>query len=471
MSKEIKIQNTAHGNKGNLVDGSILAHLIRLTVPMTWGIAAIISFQLVDTFFISKLGTSYLAAISFTFPVTYLIFSFTIGFGIAMSSVASRLIGEGKMEDVQRVATHGLIMVFVVACIIALIGILLHDTIFRAMGANPDMILMIRDYMLIWFGGNIFITLPLVGNAAIRATGDTLAPALIMGVVALVNVVLDPILIYGWFGIPAMGLKGAAIATVFGNGCAVIASLYVLGAKKNLLLPLNDMHFHLFRDSMKRLLIIALPAGLTNSITPLVGSIIVAVLAVYGPEVVAAYGVASRIEAFAFIILMALSVGMAPIIGQNWGAGKIERSILTVKLAVIINVIWSLIIAVLLMIFAKNIAMIFSDDPAVIDYAITFFWIVPLSYICANPVNAWVSTFNAIGKPRRSFMIIFIKMIILTLPAIYIGSALYGATGIFMAIAGVNYLSGLLIHAWSWHKFTVSDKAQHELPNLPQEQE
>ncbi len=442
--------------KGNLTEGSVRDHLIRLSVPMIWGIAAIISFQLVDTYFIAKLGKTELTAISFTFPVTYFIFSFTMGFGIAMSSVASRMIGEGRHEDVKRVSTHGLLLVALVAGLVTIVGVWLHDPVFAALGATPETIVLIREYMIIWFAGNAFVTLPLVGNAAIRATGDTFSPAMIMCLAAGINVVLDPLLIFGGLGIPAMGMQGAALATVFGNSCAMLAGLYIM-AQKDLLLTLSNLHFDKFKDSMRRLLVIALPVGLTNGIGPLVNAAIVGMLALQGEAAVAAFGVATRVEAFAFIILMALSIGMAPIIGQNWGAGKPARALEAIRLTLSFNIVWSVSIAIMLMIFARPIAALFSSDEDIISMTVLFFWLVPISYVFSNLVNGWCSVFNAIGKPQRSFSMIILKMILLTLPCAWIGGMLMGTYGIFLAIAAVNTACGLAVHFWSWNTFTRRD--------------
>lgn len=446
-------------NKGDLTKGEVKQHLIRLTVPMIWGLFAIISFQLVDTYFISRLpDTEPLAAISFTFPLTYLIFSLILGFGIAMSSVVSRLIGEGKTEMVRCVATHGLIFVFGLGIVIALIGITFHDPIFRLMGADETMVPLIREYMSIWFTGIIFLMTPIVGNAAIRATGDTFFPAIIMCSVAVVNAILDPLLIFGLWGFPRLELQGAAIATVFANAIAMIAGLYVLYAHKKLLCFGKAFNYNPFVNSIKRLLFIAVPAGLTNAIQPFVNGVILALLASHNIEAVAAFGVVTRIEAFAFIILMALAVGMAPIIGQNWGAQKFERVHEALKLAMGFNVAWSLFIAIILGLLARPIAGLFSDDTLVVSFAALFFWIVPASYAFSNLLMGWASAFNAMGMPQRSFLMIVVKMLILMVPGVYIGNWLGGVTGIFIAIALVSGGSGIVFHLWSWRSCLAREK-------------
>lgn len=449
-----------HANKGDLTKGPVGKHLVRLSVPMIWGIGAIISFQLVDTYFISLLGTKELAAISYTFPVNYFIFSFTMGFGIAMSSVLSRLIGAGDEATVKRVATHGLLLVLGVGTTIAVLGMLLHDKIFTAMGADAEMLAMIRDYMMIWFAGSIFVTLPLVGNAAIRATGDSVSPAIIMGVAALTNVILDPLLIFGLYGFPRLELWGAALATVIANALAALAGLYVIYVHKKLICTLSLRNLSNFGDSAKRLLFIALPAGLTNAIMPIVSAITVGLISAYGAEAVAAYGVVNRIEAFAFIILMAVSVGLAPIIGQNWGAQKFDRVHETLRLAIGFNVAWSALVALILFIFGEPLAGLFSDNPEVIAASVLFFTIVPFSYAFSNLVNGWASAFNAMGMPQRSVIMTVVKMVILMIPAIYIGKAYGGLTGIFIAIALVNTISGIVFHLWCTHSCRQCEKDQ-----------
>lgn len=146
------------------------------------------------------------------------------------------------------------------------------------------------------------------------------------------------------------------------------------------------------------------------------------------------------------LFVIALAIGMAPIIGQNWGAQHYDRVHKTINTAIVFNLIWSALAAVILGVFAVPIAAAFSDDPEVIRYASLFFWIVPITYGIGNLVFGWSSAFNAMGKPQKSFVMIFVKAFVLTVPAVYIGSWLYGMMGIFFAAALVNIVSGILFH-------------------------
>ncbi|MBL4589566.1 MAG: MATE family efflux transporter [Alphaproteobacteria bacterium] len=449
QSKMKKTIPAHYANKGNLLEGSITKHLMRLTIPMVWGIGIIISFQLVDIYFISRLGKESLAAVSFTFPVTYAIFVVSMGFSIAMSSVISRLIGEGDKESVNRVTTQGLLLTLICSVVLSLLAYIFQKPIFQLMGADETLLPITLSYMSIWLLSMPFLSLPMVGNSSIRAGGDAMTPAIIMTASALTNLILDPLLIFGLAGFPELGVEGAAWATLIANVVAMVAGLYVLVFVKKRahikwLADLSD-----FKDTTKRLLVIALPVGITSLILPITNAVIIGLLSSISVEAVASFGIATRVEAFAFIVLMALSTAMAPIIGQNWGAGDFNRVYETLKKSIKFNVLWSLAIAVVLVLLGKQIAGLFSDDPAIIELTQMFFWIVPLSYALSNLANGWMSAFNAMGKPKRSLVMMLVKYIVMLLPALWVGQ-LYGIVGIFSAIAFVNILSGLGFHILSW---------------------
>ena len=438
-----------YAHKGDLTNGPVKNHLIRMTLPMIWGLFAVIAVQLADTYFISLMGdTDILAGISFTFPVTMLISHVVFGINIALSSVASRLIGSGDMADLRRVTLHGLIMALICAAIIALGTYIFLKPLFMMLGADETTYPAIAAYMPIWLIASVVIALPVNGNSVIRAGGDTITPACFMTLIATINFILDPLLIFGLFGFPEMGVKGAAVATLIAYTVGMFAVMYIVTFRKKLV-AIDSLHLDKFKDSMKRLLVIAIPAGIGNIIVPASSAIIVAILAGYGPEAVAAFGVASRIEALALLVVIALSLGMAPIIGQNWGAQKFKRVHEAINLAIIFNLIWCFVVALILGNFAQTIASAFSDDPTVIYYTILFFWIVPFSYGLGNIVFGWSSAFNAMGKPKIAFMMILVKSFVITIPAVLLGGWIYGIKGVFIALAATNIISGMVFHIMS----------------------
>lgn len=438
-----------YSNKGDLTTGPVGGHLVRMTVPMIWGLLAVISVQLADTYFISLMGdTDILAGISFTFPVTMLITHLAFGVNIALSSVVSRLIGAGNMGDARRVVLHGLAMGLGISAVVALAVFFFLEPVFTMLGADERTLPSIRAYMPLWLVASVVMAVPVNANTAMRAAGDTVVPALIMVGIAVVNFALNPVLIFGWLGFPVMGVQGAALATLLAYTLGAVGGLYVLIARKRLI-SVDGLHMKTFGDSMRRLLVIAIPAGIANIIQPASGAFILAVIADYGSSAVAAYGIVTRVEAFAFLIVIALAVGMAPIVGQNWGAGKYERVHKAIGLAIWFNLLWSAFVAVVLAVFATAIGRAFSADPEVIHYAALSFWILPFSYGLGNLVFGWSSAYNAMGKPQRALVMILVKSLALTVPAVYIGAHTWGVPGIFWAIALVNVVSGAFFHVLS----------------------
>lgn len=449
MTSDNPAKKLPYSHKGDLTTKPVKGHLIRLTIPMIWGLLAVISVQLVDTYFVGMLGTEELAAISFTFPVTMLISHLLFGMNIATSSVVARLIGEKKTEDMKRIVLHAISMNFIASIITAIVCYLLLDQIFGLLGAQGRALSLIREYMPLWLIASAVLAVPVNSNSAIRAAGDSKTPALVMTGIALINLIMDPILIFGYFGAPEMGVKGAATATLIAYSAGFVMLAYILPFRKKLVAT-DGLHLDKLKDSLRRLLVIAIPAGITNTINPLTSAFIVSLLAAYGTESVAAYGIATRVEAFAFLIVISLALGMSPIIGQNWGAKLYKRVHETINLAIGFNFIWSFLVTIVLAIFGETIAAAFTDDETVIEITKTFFWIVPFSYAFANLIFGWSSAFNAMGMPKRAFVMIVVKSLILMIPAVYIGANMGQTTGIFIAMACVNTLAGIAFHIISW---------------------
>ena len=214
-------------NNASLTSGSIRRHLARMTGPMVAGIFAMSAFNLADTYFVSQLGTKALAAMSFTFPVVMVIGAVAMGVGMGASVVISRTIGEGNQTQVRRLTTDSLLFAVLLVGIFAAVGLFTVNPLFRALGATEEVLPLIRSYMILWYSCVAVLIIPMVGNNCIRATGDTLTPGLIMVALAVVNIILDPILIFGMFGLPPLGIFGAALATVLARAMGVIGALYI----------------------------------------------------------------------------------------------------------------------------------------------------------------------------------------------------------------------------------------------------
>ncbi len=198
----------------SLISAPVGQKLWEMTWPVIFGVATLISFNVVDTFFISLLGTDPLAAVSFTFPVTFTVVSLAIGLGIGTSAVIARKYGSDRPDEAHFDGFSALSVSALLVAALAVIGYVLMEPIFSLLQAQPRLMPIIREYMSLWFFGCVMLVTPMVGNAVLRAAGDTRTPSLIMASGGLANAIFDPILIFGWGPIPAMGVEGAALASV-----------------------------------------------------------------------------------------------------------------------------------------------------------------------------------------------------------------------------------------------------------------
>ncbi len=429
-------------SKAKLITGDIGKTLFKMTLPMLMGIFGMIFFNLVDTCFVGILGVDELAAISFTFPVVMIVMSIAMGLGIGASSVIAREIGNGNMDRVKQYTTDVLILAFIIVIFLVIPGLLTINPLFRLLGAKQELIPLIRDYMVIWYTGVPFIVIPMVSNHVIRSTGDTKSPAIIMMVAVVVNMIMDPLLIFGIGPFPRLELKGAAIATLIARACVMVFAFYILHKRERLIafkLPSLKMLF----KSWGKILYVAVPTSFTNLISPVTLAVLTMLVADYGKNAVAAFGVTSRIEMFFLAVLMALSVIMGPFTGQNYGAKKYDRIIKAIYLSFNFAFIYGFIVMVLLIFLAKPIASIFTDNQEVILKTQLFLIILSASFGANGVIKIAGSCFNAINKPLYAFMLIMFQMVILLIPMAFAGSKLFGLKGIFAACVLAHIISGV----------------------------
>ena len=452
---------------GALTEGPVGRTLIDKATPMLLGIAAIIFFNIVDTFWVGQLGPKQLAAMSFTFPVTFVIISLAMGMGIGATAVISNAIGHGDTDRVRRLTTDSLFLANVMVLFLAIVGLLTQTPLFRLLGAEPDVVPMVSAYMTPWYIGVGFLVIPMVGNSAIRATGDMKTPALIMAVVGVVNAVLDPFLIFGIGPFPRLELQGAAIATVVSWICSFAAAFWVLARRERLI----DFSLPNIKDllaSWRALLYVGVPAAATNVLTPLAGGILTRIVAEYGTEAVAAWGVAGRIESLGMVGIMALCTAMTPFAGQNLGAGRCDRLRAAVRFSIMASMVWGVGLALLLGPAAGLIARIFSADPTVISNVVHFLWIVPLSYTLLGVGQLISAFYNGTQRPGKAALISVLRLFVFSVPLAAAGAMWAGMTGLFFGVALGNLLTGI-VSIFMVHRFidTEQRRIDSEIDELP----
>lgn len=434
----------------DLTQGSVALSVFKLTAPMMAGISANILVSMLEIGFIGRLSTQHVAAITFTFPITMILSSIALGIGIGTSSVIARSVGAGQSDEVRRLGTHAIVLVIFSMAVLSAVGYLTIDPVFRFLGASPDLLPLIHSYLDIYYPTMLLFTTTMVAGNIMRANGNANVPGLVMTIGALANLAMDPVLIFGWFGLPRLELAGAAVAAAVSRfGTATVLLVYVSRGG----LITTERIFHGILESSRRILHIGLPAMATQLIGPVSGAIITRMLAGHGDVVVAAFGVATRIESVAVMVLFALSASIGPFVGQNWGATRADRVREGLRVTYQFCLVWGLIAALVLFFIGATVAGLVDASEDVISTAAWYLTVVPWSYGLWGVLMMASASFNALGKPLPSTALSFSRMFIVYIPIALVLDHFYGYHGIFVATAISNALMGLLGYLWFRNRF------------------
>ena len=423
-----------------------------MMAPMIIGLIVLITNSLVDAYFVSQLGSAPLAAVSYAFPVSFIVGAIAMGLGTGTASLASRLIGAGNQEKVRQIATHSMLLGLIAGLCVVVFGLLTLEEIFSLLGADEQTMPFVKDYMEIYYWGGIFLVVPMIGNAVLRAGGDAKTPSVLMASTAVINAVLDPILIFGWFGFPALGIKGAALASVLANVVFLIASLSILIFRENLI-QFRKNTVAAILHSWNQILHVGLPAIASNLIAPMSTALVTSLISSFGQSAVAGFGLASRLEAFIIIIFMALGGAIAPFVGQNFGAQKFDRLKQGFVFCVAFSFIYALFCIGFFILSVDTLLGFFTTDPEVIKTAKIQLLYCPWGYGFLGLAVIANGSFNAVGKPMPAMTISIGRTLLVYVPLAYWLASSMGIRGVFIAQVLANLLAGIVGFIWYQNVF------------------
>lgn len=430
----------------NMTEGPVGPMLARLTAPMVGGILATIGYSVAETWFIGRLGAQALSAVSFTFPVTMVVISLAIGLGAGTSAVVARALGAGE-RDARDLVVDGLLLAALTGGCAVLLGELLMGPLFRAMGAPEALMPLIRSYLVLWFPAAALFMTSIIGLSAARAAGDARFQGIAMAGAAGINVLLVGPAIFGLWGIPGLGLRGAAVANLLAWAALLSATLWrlrSLGLLGGLPGPAR------FMASARRIGRVGVPAAATNTIIPVSAGVVTGILAAYGTEAVAGFGVAGRIESLAMVAPFALSAIMNPFAGQNAGAGRLDRVREAMRLTMLFCLAYGAVLAVGLWLAGPAIAGIFTDDAAVAATVVWYLAIVPISFGASGIIAVVNSGFNGLDRPGAAVVLSLARMVVVNIPVAWLGGQLFGAPGVFLGVCIANVVVSVGAAWWVW---------------------
>ena len=454
------------GAKVDLTEGKVSGHVLRMLGPFSISVIALISTGIVDTIYLGRLtdelrpnlGVMALAAIGFAFPLTFLGNSANIGLGAGTLSAISRALGQGDIERSRRHGAAAILMALTVMTILVTLMLIVLPFVLTLMGAEGEIKKMAFQYAIISFPGLVIISVASTSNNILRAGGEAALPSSIMIIGAVINIILDPFLIFGWGPFPRMEIQGAALATVIGNIVGAIFGFTIVMFHRKAI-SFAEMTIGSIKRAWRVIGSVGLPAAGTNIIVPLSTALAVTIIARSLTTIdVAAFTVASRAELISVGMLYALSACIGAITGQNGGAGLTDRVRAAFKFCYWICIIWGTFMAVILALFAPQIAGVFSTDAQVVSKTIPYFYIVPITIFAYGFVFISAAGLNALGRPIYGLIYTIIRSLLLYVGLIFIGVQMDGLRGAFFGMAAANIISGLIAAGWSLTKVPMSAK-------------
>ncbi len=435
MNDETSSDNASSVAK--LTTGPITRHLIEQTLPGIVGVAAIMSIGLVDAYFIGKLGSQELAAISFIFPISVALSSLGVGVMVGINSIVSRALGEGDREKAARRANFGIVFAAATGIALALVLYLVLDPLFALMNASDDVLPLIRVYM-VPYACSFPLLLVIMGmSGVLRAQGEARKASYINISYAAANWILDPILITGAFGFEGLGIVGAAYATGAGWAIGVIVALRLVRGTDITIDPRLLKRGHLL-DPAAAILKVAGPAAFSNAINPIGLSILTALIAAEGQDAVAGFGAAGRLQSFATVPLLALSGSIGAIVGQNWGAQEYGRARDAAIWAGGFCIAWGLATAIVLFAAGEWFAGFFTQDPEVVKEFALYLSIAAWGYAGFGLLIVANGILNSVDKAAFALGQSMARVFLVMLPFSWVFLGPWGSSAIYGAELAAN---------------------------------
>jgi len=456
----------AASSKTNVLEGSIPKHILRMLGPFSIAVIALISTGIVDTIYLGRLedpnrprlAIMALAALGFAFPISFFGTSVNIGLGAGTMSAVSRALGQGDNDKARRHGASAIILGLIVVSVCVTFLVALAPLLIWVQGGRGEIAAMAFSYLILILPGLVLVSVASMSNNILRAGGEALLPSSIMILGALINIILDPFLIYGWGPFPRLELQGAALATVTGNAIGACYGFYLVFFRRRAV-DFVGMTYASMRRAWAIVGQVGIPAAGTNVIVPIATYCAVAIIGnTLGEVDVAAFTVASRAELISVGLLYALSACIGAVTGRNGGAGKTNRVRQAFRVCYLICIIWGTAMAVMLAIFAPQIARIFTSDPVLIDKIIPYFYIVPVTIFAYGFVFVSAAGLNALGRPMFGLIYTIIRSLVLYIGLIAIGVYVAGLTGAFIGVAAANIASGFVAIYWTMKKAPMTAK-------------
>ncbi len=439
-------------NKNQLAEGSLVRNLFTIAWPIIMANVLQTAYQLIDTFWLGRLGANAVAAVSISFPILFLVLSLGSGLTLAGTVIVSQFKGSDDPKMIDFTASQTVFIVFLISILLALLGYVSAAPLMNLIGAGPEILNDSVTYFQVSSFGFVFLFMFFVFQSVMRGIGNVLLPMYIVFGTVLLNLVLDPIFIFGYGSVEGYGVAGAAIASVITQGLSAVAGLYILfKGKQGIKIKLSCMKLE-FRW-VKRIFELGIPASLEQSSRAAVMTLMVMLVTNYGSNVVAAYGIGARILSLVIVPSIGMGIATTTLIGQSIGAGQIKQAEKIGDLSVKVAFFGLTGIGLLLFVFAENLTAFFvPNDPQVIKDGAKFIRIMSLSFGLLGVQQVLNGVFNGSRFTQASLLISIFSLWVARFPTAFILSTKTELSfeGIWWAFPISNLIAAVV--AFSYYK-------------------
>ncbi len=447
----------------DLTNGSVTKNILHMAWPMMVAFSLQVAFNLIDTVYLGRYSALALAAISITFPVVFLIIALAAGVGVGVTSLIARLIGAKRIDKAKEVAKHGIVIAVFMWVFFAVAGLVFSKPLFVFLGAEKEVLSMALTYAYTIFLGSIFMLIAFMGTSILRGEGEVKIPMKIMGIATIINIILDPFMIFGLWIFPEMGVFGAALATILARVVSALMFLRYLFKGDSMLrmdLKLPKIDFHIVKEVFH----VGIPASLSQSIMSLGMFFMMKIVSSFGTYAIAAYGLIGRLDSVA--ILPALGVGTAviTIVGHNVGARKFDRAESTTWKAGLLAAAFMELVGILFFAAPEWVVSLFNEHSEVVTFGASYLRIVSLTYAFIGFGIVIASAFQGAGKGYPSLILSAIRLFVLNIPLalLFAFSMGKGMDGVWYGIMVSIVLSGIVSAVW--FKLGTWKKGKHAIP-------
>ena len=408
--------------------------LLSMSIPMMLSMLIQALYNVVDSIFVAQLSENALTAVSLAFPMQNLLISLAVGLGVGVNAVLSRALGQKDFETVNKTAGNGLMLVSCGYLLFLILGILAVRPYFLYQtGPGESEILEYGiSYLTICCTLSFGCFMEIMLERLLQSTGKTFYTMITQGVGALVNIVMDPILIFGMFGFPRMEVAGAAIATVAGQIVAAILAL-IFNLKKNDEIHIHPANFVPNWKIMKQIFMVGIPSVLMSATGSVMTFAMNKILVAFSTTAVAVFGVYFKLQSFVFMPVFGLNNGMVPIVSYNYGAQKKSRIVKTIKYSIFYAAGIMIVGLLLFQIFPQFFLKLFDASDAMIQIGVPALRIISLCFVFASISVVFTSVFQALGNGVFSMFISFARQLIFLLPSAYFLSFIGSVNAVWWA--------------------------------------